>query len=203
MTSSRAALRSELRARRRAVPPDGQQEAAAAVAAVVMPWLEALAPGVVAGYLATDGEVSPGLCLAAARRGGAQTVYPRIADDAMTFHTVGAEEDLVQGGWGLLEPRREAPLVSVHDIDVVLVPLVGFDGYCHRIGRGKAYYDRAFAAHLIAPRPRPPYLVGVAHGCQRVDTIPVADHDVTLDAVVTPAGVAGTLPSRRPFGASE
>ncbi len=184
-----------LRSRRRSLDVDDQLTAAAAVADTVVGWLNDCGAQMVAGYSATDGELSPQACLAAVRDSGATTVYPRIADDRMTFHVVSSEADLVEGDWGLLEPRVGAIAVPPTEIDVVLTPLVGFDARCGRLGRGKAYYDRAFAFLLDADRPRRPVLVGLAHGCQEVEVLPLAAHDVRLDAVVTPAELFGTLPA--------
>lgn len=94
----------------------------------------------------------------------------------------------------MLEPPADAPVVVPADIDVVLVPLVGFDVALNRIGRGKAYYDRAFSFLANSARPTSPHLVGLAHELQRVDRLDAQDHDIRLDAVVTPSAIYGDLP---------
>jgi 5-formyltetrahydrofolate cyclo-ligase len=149
----------------------------------------------VAAYLATDGELSPGPCVKLLRGCGATLVFPRIADDAMTFHVVGHDDELIPGNWGLMQPASTAGSVDAAAIDVVLTPLVAFDDRCERMGRGKAYYDRCFGFLSGIERPARPVLVGLAHDCQRVEALDHKPHDVRLDAVVTPSGIVGTLPS--------
>ena len=155
-----------------------------------------MAPGVVAAYVAADGEVDLAPVIADLRSQGSDIVLPRLAADApaMTFHRVADDAQLVAGDWGLTEPPATAPVVDPRRIDVVLTPLVGFDQACNRIGRGRGYYDRHFAFLAGAPRPARPWLVGVAHEFQLVEDLPVGPHDIALDAVVTPTGVRGRVP---------
>lgn len=56
----------------------------------------------------------------------------------MVAKEFGALSELVCGAYGILEPQGEA----ITDIDLVLVPGVGFNDNFHRIGYGAGYYDR-------------------------------------------------------------
>lgn len=67
--------------------------------------------------------------------------------------------------------------------DVVLLPLVAFDGAGFRIGYGGGYFDRTLAA--MSPRP---LAIGVGFELARVESTRPQPHDVRLDAVVTEAG---------------
>ena len=87
--------------------------------------------------------------------------------------------------WGIPEPIGTVnTFVSALSLDLVFVPLVGFDTSLARLGMGKGFYDRTFAfkRRLKVRRPR---LVGLAHDCQKIEKIPVDVHDVLLDAVAT------------------
>ena len=53
----------------------------------------------------------------------------------------------------------------------------------NRLGMGGGYYDRALAYKRQFPK-KPPYLIGVAHACQQVESLPVEAWDVPLDGVV-------------------
>ncbi len=88
--------------------------------------------------------------------------------------------------FGIPEPtRRGRHIRPARHLDLILVPLVGFDSACNRIGMGGGYYDRTLA-YLKARRFwRRPRLIGVAHECQRIETIETRPWDVPLDAVVT------------------
>ncbi|SFP15829.1 5-formyltetrahydrofolate cyclo-ligase [Qipengyuania nanhaisediminis] len=86
------------------------------------------------------------------------------------------EEDLEVGPFGLLQPFADAPVLQP---DVLIVPLIGFTETGERLGQGGGHYDRWLAAH---PDTR---TIGLAWDCQRVDSLPVEEHDARLDAIVT------------------
>jgi 5-formyltetrahydrofolate cyclo-ligase len=92
--------------------------------------------------------------------------------------------------FGIPEPlRRHRWICPTHGLNLIIVPVVGFDRDCNRIGMGAGYYDRSLAflrARRSWLRPR---LVGLAHECQRVDVIEPQPWDVPLDAVVTEQAV--------------
>jgi 5-formyltetrahydrofolate cyclo-ligase len=69
--------------------------------------------------------------------------------------------------------------------DILLVPLLGFDAACNRIGQGQGHYDRT----LQALRAQGPVVaIGLAFEAQRVEAVPVEPHDQPLDFIVTPDG---------------
>jgi 5,10-methenyltetrahydrofolate synthetase len=68
--------------------------------------------------------------------------------------------------------------------DIVLVPMVGFDGCGYRLGYGGGYFDRTLALcerRVIA--------IGVSYEVLRLETIHPQTHDIPMDFVVTEAGV--------------
>ena len=83
-------------------------------------------------------------------------------------------------GLRTLAPRR---------LDIVFLPLVGFDAHGVRLGAGGGYYDRAFAFRRWRRAWHAPRLIGIAYSFQQVDTLMAAAHDVLLDAVVTEKGM--------------
>jgi len=84
------------------------------------------------------------------------------------------------------EPRvLRAQLLPGISMDLVLVPLVGFDGQGMRLGMGGGYYDHSFAARLFRCCWRKPRLIGVAYELQRVPRLDRQPWDVALDGVVT------------------
>jgi 5-formyltetrahydrofolate cyclo-ligase len=82
-----------------------------------------------------------------------------------------------------MQPAKRHPVVQP---DLVLVPLIAIDGSGTRLGRGKGHYDRA----LVGLKKSGARLIGVGWAIQRlVDTIPMDDWDVPLDAFASPEGV--------------
>jgi len=89
---------------------------------------------------------------------------------------------------GIEEPAGSRS-IGARWLDVVLLPLVGFDARGLRLGTGGGYYDRAFEFRRWRTSWQAPRLVGLAYAFQQVDAIVRAPHDVLLDAVVTEEGV--------------
>ena len=87
---------------------------------------------------------------------------------------------LYPSGFGTLAPDEAAPVVAP---DIIVMPLLGFDGQGTRLGYGGGYYDRTLG--MMAKRPR---LIGLAYASQEFDSVPREPHDIPLSAVVTEAG---------------
>ncbi len=66
----------------------------------------------------------------------------------------------------------------------IIVPLLGFDDTCYRIGYGKGHYDRFFAGLSDNTFPRIAK-IGCAFQCQCVPELPREAHDIPLDMVIT------------------
>ena len=70
--------------------------------------------------------------------------------------------------------------------DVLLVPMLAFDGRGHRLGYGGGFYDRTIAG--LRAR-RAVTALGFAYAAQEVPDVPDSAADMRLDAVVTEQGV--------------
>ena len=66
------------------------------------------------------------------------------------------------------------------EIDLVVIPALGFDRRGNRLGRGSSYYDRFFADNKFGALKS-----GLAFTEQVVDSIPVDATDVPVDFLVT------------------
>nr|WP_314447186.1 5-formyltetrahydrofolate cyclo-ligase [uncultured Sphingomonas sp.] len=179
----KAALRAELRARRRdyaaSLAPDTRKAMEDALTAALEPLL--FAARRVAAYQPMKDEISPLGALARARALGKETALPAFAarDARMTFRTGEANE---AGPWGLLQPPLSSPPV---DPDLVLVPLVGCDTNGNRIGMGQGHYDRALDGLRHSAR-----LVGIGWDFQMLaEPINADPWDQRLNAFASPAGL--------------
>ncbi|MFM1886641.1 MAG: hypothetical protein RL026_1798 [Pseudomonadota bacterium] len=191
-------LRRQLRAARRAVPHGLRRRAARSLLrwAARQSWLR---PGRRIGiFLPMPEEIDTAMLASLARKRGCRLYLPRVTDyrrNRMLF--LPATGPLRRSRFGILEPCGGQPLRALQ-LDVVFVPLVGFDKQGNRLGMGRGFYDRALAAGLRQQGLRAPLRLGVAFDCQRVDCLPALPHDVPLHAVLTPAGLQ-RFPSRKPF----
>ena len=178
-------LRKRLRALRRDIPSEPQRRAAAALFDQIRDLDCYRESHRLACYMAIDGEASPAQLLQDALTAGKHCYLPRVTGaDRLEFIGYQTGDRLVKSAWGIPEPAA-GERIRLRELDLVLVPLVGFSRECGRLGSGKGFYDRAFAYRLENPLPGP-MLLGLAHECQLLASLPLQAWDVPLDAVVTP-----------------
>ena len=189
LSDQKAALRERLRAARKdhaaALPP---QVSALIFSRPPAPVLDLVPEGATIGlYRAGEGEAPAASYAKFFQEAGHTIALPRVTTMAepMTFHVHTdpyEESDLVDGPMGLRQPAADAPQVEPQ---VLFMPLVGFTESGARIGQGGGFYDRWLAAHpgTIA--------IGMAWDVQKVDALPVEDHDMPLTAIVTPTRIYG------------
>jgi 5-formyltetrahydrofolate cyclo-ligase len=140
-------------------------------------------------YLPTDGEIDPRLLLRAAQRRGKATYLPVLSAwprTKMVFQRIRPGEKLHPNRFRILEPRHNlARQRKVWALDLVLLPLVGFDDVGGRLGMGGGFYDRSLAYLARRKNWRKPTLLGLAHECQKVARLAQASWDVPLQGTVT------------------
>lgn len=179
----RALLRRQLRAARRALSPAQQAAAARRLAArlAALPALQGARR--IALYWPMDGEIDPRPLRALLPRA---TFYLPVLQPfpagTLRFARWGRGLRLARNRFGIPEPRGVAT-VSARQLDVVLMPLTGFDAAGNRLGMGGGFYDRTLA--FTRAGGRRPFRAGVAHACQRVPALPVADWDIRPHLLVT------------------
>ena len=181
-------LRRELREQRRSLPEQAWQQASTALCRHLLHSFWFQRSRNIALYCATDGEISLHVLATAARRAGKKLYLPCVEGRRkMQFYRWTCSTPLQRNSLGILEPAvRGRPLAGQH-LDLVLIPLVGFDLRGRRLGMGGGYYDLYFA-HL-GHRGQRPWLCGVAHSFQRRERIPEGRRDRRLHGVVTETGL--------------
>jgi len=186
----RKVLRSMLRQCRRALTPQQQQHAAHKLSRQLqkLPLIRQVRH--IAAYVASDGEIDPSIFLNWAQQHGITVWLPVVCDNhplyPLGIRFVAAPRLGQRGGWrrnryGIAEPRTRQQ-ASPHTLDLLLIPLVGFDSLGNRLGMGGGYYDRLL--QKLGQTPRRPRCVGLAHRCQRVPSLMIAPWDKPVDAVI-------------------
>lgn len=184
----KTAWRRQLRAQRRALPDTLVAHWSREICLRVASLAVFQAAGTLGGYLAIDHEVdaAPLLFPTPPQGMGEKAVYlPVVTGERLDFvhHRPGGP--LRPGAYGILEPADPTATVlggaEIGQLDLLLLPLVGFDGQGTRLGFGGGYYDR-----LLARRHgNRPVLLGLAYSFQEVPALPRMVHDHPLDYVVT------------------
>ncbi len=194
---SRPALRRKLRQARRALSPLQQRLAARALYRQLAQHPLFRRARHLALYLPNDGEIDPRPLLRAAQKRGKATYLPVLAPwprTRMVFQRVGSGERWTRNRFRISEPLADAGRQrKAWALDLVLLPLVGFDEQGGRLGMGGGFYDRSLAYLARRKNGHKPTLIGLAHECQKVDRLALASWDIPLAGTVTDAGwyVAG------------
>jgi 5-formyltetrahydrofolate cyclo-ligase len=129
-------------------------------------------------------ELDTRLPMIEALKTGKRVLCPRVerAEHRLRlFEIRSLTADLEPGILGIPEPRPGCAEVDPETVDWALIPGLGFDLQCNRLGRGGGHYDR------LLPRMRtdcPRWALGF--DCQVVEQLPIEPHDALLDGIVTP-----------------
>jgi 5,10-methenyltetrahydrofolate synthetase len=84
------------------------------------------------------------------------------------------------GLWSIPAPKARNLLSPT----LLCVPLLGFDGQCHRLGYGGGFFDRTLAEPGFEP-----ITVGIACESGRLTTIYPQKHDIPMQFIVTERGI--------------
>ncbi len=178
--ADKSLLRARLREGRRQLSETQRQSAARALChhVVDLPcWSQARR---IALYMAGDGEIPTGPLAALCRTAEKQLFLPVMgADRTLSFAAWARDVPLVRNDFGIEEPSADAETVDVAQLDIIFMPLVGWDRQGGRLGMGGGYYDRSLNGV------RGPLLVGLAYSLQETSALPRDEWDVPLDFVVT------------------
>ncbi len=185
---TKAELRRDVLAWRRALPPADLAARSAAVADRLFAEVNLAGLGAVHVFLPIrrrqELDTWPIIRRLWAESPGTRVVVPVIQPNGSLLHRqLTPQTRLVENGWGIPEPA-DGLAVSPAELDAVLVPLLAFDEAGHRVGYGKGFYDRFLALC------RPDVLrIGLALTGPSPTITDVFAADEPLTACVTPGRV--------------
>jgi 5,10-methenyltetrahydrofolate synthetase/tRNA threonylcarbamoyl adenosine modification protein YjeE len=82
---------------------------------------------------------------------------------------------------GILEPDPQVDAqVHPNEIDLFILPGIGFDPWGNRLGQGRAFFDR-YLARVAPGIPK----IGLAFDCQMVESLPATPTDIPVHRVLT------------------
>ncbi len=187
--TEKAQRRKELRATRQALTSTEQQEAAINLSQTINHLPNWLPAQVIALYAPADGEIGTTPLEQLARSADKQIVLPVISlGNTLEFALWETNAPLRRNRYHIPEPDAAARRYAIDDIDIIFLPMVGWDRRGVRLGMGGGFYDRALQ-EVRAMQENGPLLVGLAHACQELNEIPEEPFDVVLDYIATDAGL--------------
>lgn len=185
-------LRNQLRQQRRQLSIYQQRQAARALQQLICKQPTFIRSQRIAFYLANDGEIDPTLLLSQAVKLGKHCYLPILQNNrCLLFGRYKPGDKLVSNHFQIPEPIHKEQL-RPQQLDLVFMPLVGFDRLGGRLGMGGGFYDRSFAfkgriasfkqGASISTRP---LLIGLAHTCQELEQCPMESWDIPLQGIAT------------------
>jgi 5-formyltetrahydrofolate cyclo-ligase len=183
----RQVIRQQVRHLRRAMTDEQQAQAAEQLAELALNYAPVPAARHIALFLSVDGELNTRPLIARLwhlKKAVYLPVLHPFSPGNLLFLRYSPDTPLHTNKLRIPEPPLDIrQLITLDQLDLMMVPLVAFDQHGQRLGMGGGFYDRTlqnWRQHGFLP-------VGLAHDCQQVDSLPVAEWDVPLPAVMTPS----------------
>ena len=129
-------------------------------------------------YMPINNEVDVMLLAEEAKAAGKKVWLPKVCGEEMEFRAYESEEQLVTGAYNIKEPVSEETL-EANSETLVIMPGAVFTTERDRIGYGGGYYDKYLATNSMCTT------VAVCYDFQIVDEIPVEEHDIKPDFLVS------------------
>jgi 5-formyltetrahydrofolate cyclo-ligase len=180
-------LRRELRSCRNSLSSSQRTGYDAAIARHLLQLVQSRDALSIAGYWPFNGEPDITPVYRKLLPENRQLALPVISTDGchdMQFHSWSEESEVAVNRYGILEPSKTEP-VPLSSLDMLLIPLVGYDRYGNRLGMGSGYYDRCLESLRDLPSP---LRVGIAYSLQEVDLVDKENWDIPLHGVVNEHG---------------
>lgn len=179
-------LRQQLRARMAAISPADLHERSIRACAHLTQTREYARAEIIMVFLSLPTEVDTTSLVLQAWRDRKRVLAPKVSWEQRRMLPIqinSLSDDLSESPLGIREPAEGMP-IPLLNIDVVVVPAIGFDLKGNRIGRGRGFYDR-FLAH----RDWQGVACGLALEDQVVEQVPTSEHDKPVQMLVTDATV--------------
>ena len=187
--ATRNRLRRELRVQRNGLSAAQQTLAAQQLSNQVAALRQFRVSRRVALYLPNDGEIDPLPLMLRLWQSGKTCYLPILSPlrhDRLWFAPYLPDTTLTVNRLGILEPVTPARAwTRAQGLDLILMPLVGFDIQGNRLGMGGGFYDKSLAFLRHRRAWHKPQLIGLAHDFQLVKKIEINTWDVPLQAVAT------------------
>lgn len=177
------ALRSTLRRIAEDLPQSYRQKADCAIAAHLLAMPAYQEAGTVFCFVGTGWEIDTRPILTQALSDSKRLCVPLCTGPGiMELRQITSLEQLTPGAYHLPEPPADAPLVTVDEVDLAVLPCMGCNHLGHRLGRGGGFYDRFLAAYRSA---------AVLLCRERLirEEIPLEPHDLPIPWVLTERGL--------------
>jgi 5-formyltetrahydrofolate cyclo-ligase len=133
-------------------------------------------------YYPFGSEIDTTILISSALENNKSIILPKVYYRELRLYYVDKlSEQLERGKYGILEPvPRFCKPAEMKDIDLAVVPGIGFDKNLNRLGYGRGFYDR-----FLKLIPEEVKKIALCFDVQVVEYIPVSEHDIKIDLLIT------------------
>lgn len=192
MPSEKSSLRSKLLAKRQTISNEERTLADKEILASLKKLHIYRASSNVGIYLNLPSEAPTNSILAQNTLWRKKTYVPVVTSQQksqMRFAKITPKTRFEKNSLGVNEPiDAKSKLYSALELDIIFLPLVGFDHNCNRLGMGKGFYDRFLQHRLSTKALKKPILIGLAFPEQALKSVPTDKWDVPLDLIILSSG---------------
>ncbi|MCD4668890.1 MAG: 5-formyltetrahydrofolate cyclo-ligase [Actinomycetia bacterium] len=185
---SKKAIRKSIQEKRDSLVPGLRQDKSRIIAKKFLGLKEYRKSGSILAYFPFRSEIDTRIIIKEALRQGKKVALPRVNKKKLDLYYIDSlSEGLEPGIHDIMEPiPSECSKALPGEIDLVIIPGVGFDTEMNRLGYGGGFYDRLL-------REIPTHIPGIAlaFNLQIVDRIPVSEHDLKIDILITESVIRG------------
>lgn len=133
-------------------------------------------------YYPFGSEIDTTLVIIRALENKKKIILPRVFDRKLRlYYLEKIPEQLEKSKYGIMEPiPRYCRPAKIKDIDLAVIPGLGFDRSLNRLGYGGGFYDR-----ILTRIPEEIKKIALCFDIQVVEKIPVMEHDIKIDVLIT------------------
>jgi 5-formyltetrahydrofolate cyclo-ligase len=129
-------------------------------------------------YISLDNEVDTSTLISSALVNKNIVAVPITRED-MHIVKIDKNTKYAKGKFNVIEPLNGE---EIFDVDLAIIPMVGFDRYGARMGHGKGYFDKFLKDKNCIK-------VGVAYKVQEFERLETFAHDIKMDIIITEDGI--------------
>ena len=179
LVTRKRALRKELNQRQCSLSNEYKKEASLEIAKRVFESKEYQEAKTIFIYCGTSNEVDTSIIIRDALKNGKHVALPKILSlGIMETLEIKSMEELIPERHGILEPKEDSRKISPEEIDLALIPCLGFSRDGYRIGYGGGFYDRFLPNGNFAK-------IIIAFDQMSVESMPVGAFDHKVDKIIT------------------
>jgi 5-formyltetrahydrofolate cyclo-ligase len=183
-------LRMQLQETRDSIPKTEKEKMDAAVAAHLLSWEIYRSSKVLFCFVSFRSEINTFPIIEQSLKLGKEISVPKINLSTGEMHAYIIEDlnsSLEPGHYGILEPVTTCRELDYHRLELIITPGLAFTLHGERLGYGGGFYDRFMGCHKQA------ISCALTYNRLILSELPVKEHDLAVDYVITESGVKPAL----------